>query len=155
MRLETLNQPAFVTLQPNIYCMHAAGQADRVMDGAASPSISDDEQYQTLDSSSLWQQGPGHVASNGMPAGTVPAPDVEPEVHQASMDDREVLLSPIAGQSAGQLACNLSARIHTCPHTAFLALLHATPVLTCPHELLPCSSWLNFWPSAHVSIQIT
>lgn len=59
-------------------------------DGAASPSISDDEQYQKLDSASLWQQGQGSPAGDGVPAGIVPAPDAEPEVQRADMDDREV-----------------------------------------------------------------
>lgn len=71
----------------------ATGAVDRAADGAASPSISDDEQYQKLDGASLWQQGQGHAASNGMPAGTVPAADAEPEVQQASMDDREVCIA--------------------------------------------------------------
>ena len=110
--------------------MHATGQADRVMDGTASPSISDDEQYQKLDSSSLWQQGPGHVASNGMPAGTVPAPDVEPEVQQAGMDDREVLSSESAGYIhdyiADQLAFSASACVYAGPYKAFLALRMVT-----------------------------
>lgn len=70
--------------------MLATGATVRGTDGAASPSISDEEEYQKLDSASLWQQGQSHAASNGMPAGTVPAPDVEPEVQLAGMDDREV-----------------------------------------------------------------
>lgn len=60
-------------------------------DGAQSPSISDDEQYQKLDGD-LWQQGEsaGQLGSGARPAGTVVAPDAEPEVHLAENDDRKV-----------------------------------------------------------------
>lgn len=59
--------------------------------GAQSPSISDDEQYQKLDGD-LWQQGEGagQVVSGARPAGTMVAPDAEPEVHLAENDDRQV-----------------------------------------------------------------
>ena len=59
--------------------------------GAESPSISDDEQYQKLDGD-LWQQGEGagQLGSGARPAGTVVAPDAEPEVHLAENDDRKV-----------------------------------------------------------------
>ena len=67
-----------------------AGVVQSAADGAASPSISDDEQYQKLDSTSLWQQGQGNAGGDGVPAGTLPATDAEPEVQQAGMDDREV-----------------------------------------------------------------
>lgn len=58
--------------------------------GAESPSISDDEQYQKLDGD-LWQQGEGagQLGSGARPAGTVVAPDAEPEVHLAEDDDRK------------------------------------------------------------------
>ena len=59
--------------------------------GVESPSISDGEQYQKLDGD-LWQQGQGTGQSEDVsrPAGTLIAPDVEPEVHQADIDDRKV-----------------------------------------------------------------
>lgn len=59
--------------------------------GAESPSISDDEQYQKLDGD-LWQQGEGtgQLGSGARPAGTMVAPDAEPEVHLAENDDRKV-----------------------------------------------------------------
>ena len=62
-------------------------------DGAESPSISDDEQYQKLDGD-LWQQGQGQgqLDDAARPAGSVIAPDVEPEVQQAEIDDRKVCL---------------------------------------------------------------
>ena len=62
--------------------------------GAESPSISDDEQYQKLDGD-LWQQGQGtgQLGSGARPAGTMVAPDAEPEVHLAENDDRKVKLS--------------------------------------------------------------
>ncbi|KAL3130724.1 hypothetical protein ABBQ38_000071 [Trebouxia sp. C0009 RCD-2024] len=61
------------------------------MGGAESPSISDDEQYQKLDGD-LWQQGEGagQLGSGARPAGTVVAPDTEPEVHLPKDDDRKV-----------------------------------------------------------------
>lgn len=60
-------------------------------DGAQSPSISDDEQYQKLDGD-LWQQGEeaGQLGSGARPAGTIVAPGAEPEVHLAENDDRKV-----------------------------------------------------------------
>lgn len=63
--------------------------------GAESPSISDDEQYQKLDGD-LWQQGEGagQLGSVARPAGTVVAPDAEPEVHLAENDDRKVWAQP-------------------------------------------------------------
>lgn len=70
-----------------------SGALDGANDGAVSPSISDDEQYQKLDGASLWQQGQAAAAAKDIPAGTVPAADAEPEVQQASMDDREVRLA--------------------------------------------------------------
>lgn len=62
--------------------------------GAESPSISDDEQYQKLDGD-LWQQGEGagQLGSGARPAGTVVAPDAEPEVYLAENDDRKVSAS--------------------------------------------------------------
>ena len=65
-----------------------------VAGGAESPSISDDEQYQKLDGD-LWQQGEaaGQLGSGARPAGTVVAPDAEPEVHLAVDDDRKVSAS--------------------------------------------------------------
>ena len=69
-------------------------------DGAESPSISDDEQYQKLDGD-LWQQGEGagQLGSGTRPAGTMVAPDAEPEVHLAENDDRKVSDPLIPGPS--------------------------------------------------------
>ncbi len=60
-------------------------------DGAESPSISDDEQYQKLDGD-LWQQGQGggQLGVGTRPAGTLVATSEEPEVQQAETDDRKV-----------------------------------------------------------------
>ena len=68
--------------------------AEDPKDGAESPSISDDEQYQKLDGD-LWQQGEGsgQLGSGARPAGTMVAPDAEPEVHLAENDDRKVSLA--------------------------------------------------------------
>ncbi len=67
-------------------------------DGAESPSISDDEQYQKLDGD-LWQQGQGggQLGGGTRPAGTLVAPSEEPEGQQAETDDRKVcILHPSA-----------------------------------------------------------
>ena len=103
---------------PHVDMLGELPPARDVRDGAESPSISDDEQYQKLDGD-LWQQGEvaGRLGSGARPAGTLVAPDAEPEVHLAEKDDRKVdhkVSSIFLLAALSALYCGFAAHLPCC-----------------------------------------